>query len=154
VVKALVGLVPSRDLLPEQGGRLEAGAESRGQVLGDIQPDVETDQVGAAAPSGAGSLVLGARAASPPRSGRCSPNEPRSRPRRSSARIRACMTVISGQPILNWIEYQAEAGGYDVTIERDKVAWEDPGSGLRCHGGPVARSWGSAAFRESARFIQ
>lgn len=34
--------------------------------------------------------------------------------------------LISGKPILNWVQYQAETGGYDVTIERDEVAWENP----------------------------
>lgn len=27
--------------------------------------------------------------------------------------------LISGMPILNWVQYQAELGGYDVSIERD-----------------------------------
>lgn len=27
--------------------------------------------------------------------------------------------LISGMPILNWVQYQAETGGYDVSIERD-----------------------------------
>jgi vanillate/3-O-methylgallate O-demethylase len=27
--------------------------------------------------------------------------------------------LISGMPILNWVQFQAESGGYDVSIERD-----------------------------------
>lgn len=34
--------------------------------------------------------------------------------------------LISGKPILNWVEYQAKAGNYDVTLERDEVTWENP----------------------------
>lgn len=33
--------------------------------------------------------------------------------------------LISGKPILNWVQFQAEIGGYDVTVERDEATWEN-----------------------------
>lgn len=34
--------------------------------------------------------------------------------------------LMSGQPLQNWIEYQAQAGGYDVTIAKDPATWDNP----------------------------
>jgi vanillate/3-O-methylgallate O-demethylase len=34
--------------------------------------------------------------------------------------------LISGKPILNWVQFHAETGGYDVSIERDEATWENP----------------------------
>lgn len=34
--------------------------------------------------------------------------------------------LISGKPILNWVQYHAESGDYDVSIERDEATWENP----------------------------
>ncbi|RYF60657.1 MAG: aminomethyl transferase family protein [Comamonadaceae bacterium] len=34
--------------------------------------------------------------------------------------------LVSGTPLLNWIEFQAETGGWDVTIERDNNTSDNP----------------------------
>jgi vanillate/3-O-methylgallate O-demethylase len=34
--------------------------------------------------------------------------------------------LISGKPILNWVEFHARTGGYDVTVKRDEATWENP----------------------------
>lgn len=33
--------------------------------------------------------------------------------------------LISGKPILNWVQFHAETGGYDVMIRRDEATWEN-----------------------------
>jgi len=34
--------------------------------------------------------------------------------------------LISGMPLLNWVQFQAETGGYDVTVERDNNTAANP----------------------------
>lgn len=34
--------------------------------------------------------------------------------------------LISGKPILDWVEYQADLNGFDVTIEHDPATWDNP----------------------------
>lgn len=34
--------------------------------------------------------------------------------------------LISGKPVLNWVQFHAETGGYDVWVERDEATWENP----------------------------
>jgi vanillate/3-O-methylgallate O-demethylase len=34
--------------------------------------------------------------------------------------------LVSGMPVLNWVHYQAQTGGYDVTIERDAPSAYNP----------------------------
>lgn len=33
--------------------------------------------------------------------------------------------LISGKPILDWVEYHAQTGGYDVSIEHDPATWDN-----------------------------
>lgn len=52
--------------------------------------------------------------------------------------------LISGQFLLNWVQYVAESGRYDVAVERDNAAWDNP-SGRRINfrfqlDGPAAGS--------------
>lgn len=38
--------------------------------------------------------------------------------------------LVSGTPLLNWVEYQAQAGGWDVSLERDNNTSDNP-TGVR-----------------------